>query len=246
MFYINDLASLLNNEAVIALFADDISVLTTARKKEDAEAGAQSVVNSVVIWSKFWKLKLNSDKSEVCPFSTWSNDSSWNPTIFINIHKVHVNTTPCLLCVILDRSLTNNAHLKKLSASLTSSIHIITVTAHTSWGWRRSTLKMAFHTLVHSKLDYAAPTWQPWLSNTNLSCLDCFQNCSLQLITGQFVSTPLEALHLQVDVQSYPTYSNHFILKAKEKELHSTDDQPKRVALDVNIPQQLQNRLSFP
>ena len=82
LFYINDLASSPNDDAVIALFTDDI--LTTARKKEDAEAAAQSVVNSVVIWRKIWKLNLNADKSEVCPFSTWSNDSSWNPTIFID------------------------------------------------------------------------------------------------------------------------------------------------------------------
>ena len=76
LFYINDLASLLNEDAVNALFTDDVSIFTTACKKEDTEAAAQSVVNSVVIWSKVWKLNLNTDKHEVCPFSTWSNDSS--------------------------------------------------------------------------------------------------------------------------------------------------------------------------
>ena len=130
-------------------------------------------------WIQEWKLNLNAEKSEVCPFSTWSNKSSWNPTIFIGNQKVRVNTTPRLLGVILDRSLTFNAHLKKLTTSLASSIRIIRATAHTSWGWRRSTLKMAFHALVRSKLDYAAPAWQPWLSETNLSNLDRLQNCSL-------------------------------------------------------------------
>ena len=70
LFYINDLASLLYDNAVIALFADDVSILTTARKKEDAEAAAQSVVTSVVIWKQERKLNLNVDKSEVCPFFT--------------------------------------------------------------------------------------------------------------------------------------------------------------------------------
>ena len=83
LFYINDLATTLNNNAVIALFADDVSILTTTRKREDAEANAQSVVSSVVTWSQEWKLNLNTEKSEVCPFSTWSNDSSWNSSIFI-------------------------------------------------------------------------------------------------------------------------------------------------------------------
>ena len=193
LFYINDLATTLNNDAVIALFADDVSILTTARKREDAEATAQSVVSSVATWSQEWKLNLNAEKSEVCPFSTWSSNSSWNPTIFIGNQRVRINTTHHLISIVLERSLTFNAHLKKLTASLASSIRIIRDTAHTSLGWHRSALKMAFHALIRSKLDYAAPAWQPWLSDTNLSSLDCLQNHSLQLITGQLISTPLEA-----------------------------------------------------
>ena len=36
LFYINDLVSTLNDDAVIALFTDDVSILTTSRKREDA------------------------------------------------------------------------------------------------------------------------------------------------------------------------------------------------------------------
>ena len=82
------MASLLNDDAVIALFADDISMLTTAHKKVDAEAAAQSVVNSVVIWSQEWKLNLNADTSEVNTFSISSNDSTWTPNIFTGTQKV--------------------------------------------------------------------------------------------------------------------------------------------------------------
>ena len=104
---------------------------------------------------------------------------------------------------------------------------------------------MVFHALVRRKLDYAAPAWQPWLSYTNLFCLDCLQKRSLRLITGQLVSTPLEALRLEADIQSYPTCSKGLILKAKEKALRSTGDHLKRIAVDVNVPQCLQNRSSF-
>ena len=100
LFYINDLATTLNDDAVIALFADDVSILTTACKREDAEATARSVVSSVVTWSQEWKLNLNAEKSEVCPFSTWTNNSSWNRTIFIGHQKVCVNTTPLLVSLM--------------------------------------------------------------------------------------------------------------------------------------------------
>ena len=185
------------------------------------------------------ELNLNAYKSEVCPFSTWSNDSTWQPALFIGTQKIRVNITPRLLNVILDRSLAFNAHLKKLTKPLSSSLCIIRTTAHTSWAWRRSTLKMAFHALIRSKLDYATTAWQPWLSATNLSCLDRLQNRSLRFITGQLVFTPLEALHVEAHVQSYHTCSNRLILKAREKALRSTGDHPKHVALADDIPQRL-------
>ena len=48
LFYINNLVFSLNDDAVIALFADDVSILTTAHKKEDTEVAPQSVVNFVM------------------------------------------------------------------------------------------------------------------------------------------------------------------------------------------------------
>ena len=138
-----------------------------------------------------------------------------------------------------------NAHMKKLTAWLSSSIRIIRTTAHTYLGWLCSTLKMAFHALIHSKFDYAAPAWQHWLYVTNLSCLYHLQNHFLELTTGQLVSTPLEVLRLEVDVQSCHTCSNHLILKAREKAFCSTYDHAKHVAPAADIPQHLQDYSSF-
>ena len=66
--------------------------------------------------------------------------------------------------------------------------------------WHCSTLKMAFHALIHNKLDYAVPAWQPWLSATNLPCLDRLKNYSLCLIAAHLVSSAIEALRLEADV----------------------------------------------
>ena len=108
-------------------------------------------------------------------------------------------------------------------------------TAHTSWDWHCSTLKIAFHALICSKVNYAAPAWKPWLSATNNSWL----------ITGELVSTPLEALCLEADVQSYNTCNNRLNMRAWKKALQSSDDHLKRLALTANIPQHLLNHCSF-
>ena len=80
--------------------------------------------------------------------------------------------------------------------------------------------------------------------NTNKFPSICISHVLMEK-TGQLVSTPLEALRLEADVQSYSTCSKRLILKANEKARRTTDDHPKRIALNVNIPQRLQSRSSF-
>ena len=49
--YINNLAMLLPDSETIVMFADDVSILSIRRKRKDAQAGAQAVVDIVVEWS---------------------------------------------------------------------------------------------------------------------------------------------------------------------------------------------------
>lgn len=174
------------------------------------------------------------------PTTAFGSLPSWLAT-----NQFKFNITPHLLDVILDRSFTYI--LEKLTAFLILSLLIIQITAHTSWGWRCSSLKIAFHILIHINLNYYAPEWPPFQSATDPSCLDSLQNRALRLITGQLVSTPLEAFCPQADVQSYNTCSNlqNLILRAWEKTLHSTDYHPKHVALSADVPQRLLNCCSF-
>lgn len=68
LFCINNLASSLTDDAIIALFPDNVSILTAACKKEDVKVAVQSVVNYMLIWSQEWKLNLKADKTEVYLF----------------------------------------------------------------------------------------------------------------------------------------------------------------------------------
>ena len=51
--YFNNLATSISDDAVIALFVTDASILTTAcKKKKNAEAAAQFIFNIVCRWSQ--------------------------------------------------------------------------------------------------------------------------------------------------------------------------------------------------
>ena len=94
-------------------------------------------------------------------------------------------------------------------------------------------------------MDYAAPAWQPWLSNINIACMESFQIRALPIVTGQLVSKTIEDLQMKGNVPSYTTTSNSNVLKAKEKSLRSSADHPKRISFNVEVPQQLPMRSSW-
>ena len=159
-----------------------------------------SVVNSMLNWSQELKLNLNTDKIKVCTFSTWSNNITWQPALFIGNQKVRVNiTSTSSLChsrqdpyVPWTFEENNNVLIIKSLYHQSHSAYFL--------DWHCSILEIGFHALICNNLNYGTLARQAWLSTTHFLCLDCLKNCSLQLITDQLMSTPLKPLLLEDDV----------------------------------------------
>ena len=121
---------------MIELFTGNVSILCTSCQKGDAIASAQMEVTKVYNWRQKWKLNLKNlkaDKSEVCQFYMWSNESKQFSSFTISGSAIRVNNTPPLLGVILDRSLLFNADVRHIKHLLSSNLREIGVTTHTSW-----------------------------------------------------------------------------------------------------------------
>ena len=88
-----------------------MTILAVRKSLEEAEAAAQTSVDTVVRWADEWKLKLNATKSEACFFTSSSKEAKWTPNIVVPVkskkkkRKVAIpfKPTPRLLGVILDR-----------------------------------------------------------------------------------------------------------------------------------------------
>ena len=70
VFYIDNLASILPEETLNALFADDVAIQGMGNTVSEAEMKVQRTVDVVTAWSKEWKLNLNATKSESSLFTT--------------------------------------------------------------------------------------------------------------------------------------------------------------------------------
>ena len=106
--------------------------MNTHRKKEEAEADLQSLVDTVAVWSKTWKLSLNADKCVTFFFSTDSKEVNWSSTIFISGQQLDHDPNPTLLGVKLDRTLCFAKHVKGITK--TAFKNFISRIYYSDWG----------------------------------------------------------------------------------------------------------------
>ena len=107
---------------------------------------------------------------------------------------------------------------------------------NTKWGWDKAHLKKLYFSYVRSKLDYAGPGWQPWLTKSNIEVLERVQNKALRAITGQLRSSPFEALRLETQVTSYETHMDRNTLKSMELAKRLPAEHPRHRALSSAVP----------
>ena len=126
-------------------------------------------------------------------FSTDIKEANWSPSIIIDGKTIKHEPTPRLLGVTLDRILCFATHTANVTKSAASKLKILDKLAYTDWGGNKFELFRTYQAIVKSKLDYPAPAWRPWLSDTQFNKLEVVQNRALCLITGQTKSTRVTA-----------------------------------------------------
>ena len=199
-------------------------------------------MDSVAKWSKEWKLQLNSAKSEVALFTLDSSQAKCKPHITIHGSPINHNPTPKFLGVTLNRSLSFGPHVTNTIQKATFKLRILGAVGNTSWGWKKHDLKRVYQSHILSVIHYAGGGWQPWLSNTNILKLETAQNRALRLITGQGMSSPVEALRAEAGIPSITTQIRRNCVHIREKALRLPANHPRHTAFTAPAPRRLPKR----
>ena len=235
LFYINNLAEILPESNINALFADDVGILATANTIKEAEVEAQKAVDIVAEWSKRWRLTLNAAKSEASVFTTNRKEANVKARIKVDGRKIQHNCTPKFLGVYLDRELTFAKHVAEIAARAKSKLKMMSALAGTTWGCLKKDLMKVYITNVRSIMDYAAAGWQPWLAVTHMRALETVQNKAIRIVSGQVQKSRCSARRHEVDTPMYSTLSKRNIIRAAEKAHRLPEDHPRKKALDGTI-----------
>ena len=244
LFYINNLANLLPNNQTISMYADDVSILTSAPDIQKAQNQAQHTVDIVVEWSREYKLTLNGSKSEITMFSNATSEPKSYPTIKINEKPVRYEAYPRLLGVTLDRRLTFSKQVELVTTKAIKKMKLLRAVAHSSWGWRKEDLRKIYLSHVQSVLNFASSSWQPWLINKYVDKLEVVQNQCLRVITTQAKSSPVEALRAETRIPSIKSTIHANCLRSYEKAMRMNDDHPRKIAVTGQV-KKVKNRMDF-
>ena len=167
LVYINDLCNLQLDNAKILTFADDTAIFFGGTSWEQVFESAQKGFDKVSQWLHRNVLTLNTSKTKYIAFALRSNLLPI-PTLNIIAHNCSPGLIPCTckslqrtdqikyLGVIIDQTLSFRPHIEVLVSRLRKLIHVFRNLRHIA---DQRLIKMVYHTLCQSLLEYCITSW---------------------------------------------------------------------------------------
>lgn len=146
LFYIDDLATVIPEEVLIAMFADDAAIWVYDSCLKRASKKIQAALKAIEEWSRRRKMEINTSKSEAT-FFDFSNDpkeARWRPELTLNSTPVPFNASPRFLGVHLDRTLSFMDHTVYVADEVSKRCRILASLASKTWGWRKESLRPVY------------------------------------------------------------------------------------------------------
>ncbi|BES89765.1 Reverse transcriptase (RNA-dependent DNA polymerase) [Nesidiocoris tenuis] len=183
---------------VSAMFADDEAILSRDRDGLVATTGLQKHLDEIALWSKKWRLVMNSSKSFNVIF-TYRRNHVVSP---LSLDGAIIPTMDAVryLGITLDRRLTFRSHITDLVKRIRQRTRMLLPLLG-----RRSTLGMPMKRLLYLML--IRPIWQYGCSIWGASCatqirrIQAQQNRVLRLITDAPWFVRSSILHRDLDIQ---------------------------------------------
>ena len=196
--YTSDLPLSPSNNILVATYADDTAILSTAISPVEASINLQQYLNHVEKWLDKWNIAVNKEKSNHVTFSLRRGDCDR-----VSLHAVTIpaNQEVNYLGVTLDRRLTWKAHIKcKRKMMKLKRNRMLWLLGS------RSQLKLEYKVLLYKAI--IKPIWtyaiQLWGSacKSSVESIQKEQNITLRVITGAPWYVRNDNLHKDLNVST--------------------------------------------
>jgi hypothetical protein len=164
LLYINDLPTITAKNAKLVLYADDTSFIITNPSPIEFVNKLNKIFADVNEWFKNNLLSLNRNKTTYLQFQTKNSQKLDSNTTLLN-NQITNSTNTKFLGLTTEKTLSWKCHINQILSRLSSACYAIKViTPFMS----EDTLKMIYHSYIHSIITYGIIFWGNSAHNTDI------------------------------------------------------------------------------
>jgi hypothetical protein len=242
LVYINDVVVNMPERVRVSIFADDLAVWARAKSVEEAADSVQVAASQIERWSERWLMQLSPSKCEVGVFSMDAADATAQPEIWVGGARLKVVAHPTFLGVTFDRRLTFQEHASRVIEKARKRVRMLRAVSGTDWGFSRELLRATYTAMMRSLLEYEAPAWAPWLSETMWQKLEVVQNEAARVIAGATSTSQTEAVLEEAGLPGLSRRGEVLGSIAYEKSRRMKDSNPGRLIAEEGPHKRLKKR----
>ena len=229
LVFLNDLPDALKAE--LALCADDLVIWHTGDSTIISRRRLQDDLNSLGVYCRLWKLRINTTKTVYSVFTRSYNLTNATLTLNIDGKQLEKEKNPVYLGIQLDGKLNLKMHIENLKKKAAKRLNLIKRLACTNWGSDKGTLRGLYLGYTRAVFDYNM-VLQNLCSPSTKKSLDSVQNNALRLISGGMRSSPIAACEIDTNIEPLEFRRKRAALELYERSKRLEENHPNRVLVD--------------
>ena len=243
LVFLNDISDVLKTEN--ALLADDLVLWHTSNSTIISRRRLQEDLDSLGVYCRFWKMKINCDKTVYTIFSRSYNLADEEVSLKIDGYNLKREINPVYLGVTLDCKLNLKQHTTNLKKKAMKRLNLIKRLATTNWGADKNTLRGLYLGYTRAVFDYNL-VLQNICNKSSKTSLDTVQNQALRLISGGMRTTPTAACEIHTNIEPLEFRRKRAALELYERSKRLECNHPNRILVDKWKPnKRLKNTTSI-
>lgn len=202
--YVSDIP--VPNKIEIALYADDTSIYTSAKRSNTIINRLNSTLRSLKIYFDIWKIKLNTAKTQSILFP-FDNKRKRIPTAHLNDgqHNMDHTNTVNYLGITFDKKLTFGQHLSTSVNKANKCFRALLPLLAPKSKLSICNKKLIYASIIRPIMSYASPVWST-AANSHTLKLNILQNKILKMIFKLPRRTPTHLLQHITDFFPFNEY----------------------------------------
>ena len=111
-----------------------------------------------------------------------------------------------------------------------------------SWGFQVESQRRVYVQYIRPAIDYASPSWTPWIADTAKKKLQVVQNQALRSIAGLAATCPVDFLHLETGIEPLEDRFRKNNMLMRERYLRLPEEDSRRVLMEKEARVSLKTR----